>query len=363
MKDVLNASYEKEWTGNFLLIGFDHSPDTEYQGKMLYYNDVPGIIRYEDTIKEGSTYYKYPVTGKKPLTAVFQTLPIREWHLRKIIGCIIESIENAKEFLLSEEDIILIPDYVYVNISDYSAEVILLPGHSRPLKDGMEGLLEYMLNRVDYDDKGAVELIYDCYVLALKDGNIVQAIKERLERDGQIKGVTEIKPEPEKSLDTYPSGKEEVSGVNKLKEWIKSIFKKTDKDDSSFEIDIPDIDSPKVSLVDDEDRGTVLLSRKSLGGSPHLISMATGEIVKLSSPFTVGSLAEHMDLSLYGEGVSRMHAKLYENDGQWFLADLNSTNGTYKNEVNVMPGVDVELVTNDRIRFATEEFVFKGSEV
>ena len=32
-----------------------------------------------------------------------------------------------------------------------------------------EGLFEYMLNRVDYEDKAAVELLYDCHTICMKN--------------------------------------------------------------------------------------------------------------------------------------------------------------------------------------------------
>src|SRR5580765_7993695 len=54
--------------------------------------------------------------------------------------------------------------------------------------------------------------------------------------------------------------------------------------------------------------------------------------------------------------ISLMHAKITRKDGQFFLKDLNSTNGTI---VNGQPIGEVRLRDQDRVRFAeiTTQFV------
>ncbi|MCA9211480.1 MAG: EAL domain-containing protein [Planctomycetales bacterium] len=70
-------------------------------------------------------------------------------------------------------------------------------------------------------------------------------------------------------------------------------------------------------------------------------------------PFTVGRSA-NLDLSLPCNSVSKEHALIYERDGQLFVRDLNSTNGTYLNGERV---TDESLVSEgDILQFATVVF-------
>jgi serine/threonine protein kinase len=68
-----------------------------------------------------------------------------------------------------------------------------------------------------------------------------------------------------------------------------------------------------------------------------------------------------IDLSPYGAsdmGVSRQHARLTWQNGQWFIEDLGSLNGTYLNEVKLTPNTPASLKHNDVIRCSHLSFSF-----
>jgi diguanylate cyclase (GGDEF)-like protein len=54
------------------------------------------------------------------------------------------------------------------------------------------------------------------------------------------------------------------------------------------------------------------------------------------------------DIVLHGYSVSRQHARLDRRDGRWWLADVDSTNGTYVNEEKV--DREVGLANGDRLQ-------------
>jgi serine/threonine protein kinase len=68
-----------------------------------------------------------------------------------------------------------------------------------------------------------------------------------------------------------------------------------------------------------------------------------------------------VDLEPYGggaAGVSRRHARLLKRADGWLLEDLHSTNGTFLNEVRVVPEQPVSLRSGDHIRLGTLAIVF-----
>ena len=384
MDGLLDAVYEKEWMENYLRVRLERTEDSEYEEKMLSFNNIRGFLQFETAVTDGSDSYRYKVTGKKPLSAVFQALPIREWHLKKILNCLIETVERGREYLICDNDLVLEPEDVFVNLSDYSVEIMCLPGFGKDFRESMEKLLEFMLNRVDYDDKKAVELIYDCYVLALKEENGLNALKDRILKGEESETDTwaeqkksTILPEPahtepEKKQrpafakevfwddDAEEDLEEETSGFLK---WIKGLFTRHSTERVPAVAEERTVFSERPDIIDDEpETRTVFLSQRKVGSTPYLLSIATGEMIRLEhSPFSVGSMQEHLDRTLNGEGVSRLHARLYTKDGNWFVSDLNSTNGTYVNERTVMPGKDMILYNNDKIRFAGEEYIYKSA--
>ena len=69
-----------------------------------------------------------------------------------------------------------------------------------------------------------------------------------------------------------------------------------------------------------------------------------------------------LDLQPYGggsAGVSRHHARFLHRSEGWFLEDLQSTNGTYINEVRLLPHRPVRLHSGDLVRFAQLTLVFE----
>lgn len=69
-----------------------------------------------------------------------------------------------------------------------------------------------------------------------------------------------------------------------------------------------------------------------------------------------------IDLDPYGgvtAGMSRRHARLLRKQEGWFLEDLQSTNGTYVNEVRLLPHRPIRLHSGDLVRFGQLTVVFE----
>ncbi len=69
-----------------------------------------------------------------------------------------------------------------------------------------------------------------------------------------------------------------------------------------------------------------------------------------------------VDLQPYGggsAGVSRHHARFLRRSEGWFLEDLQSTNGTYLNEVRLLPHRPVRLNSGDLLRFGQLTLIFE----
>lgn len=75
--------------------------------------------------------------------------------------------------------------------------------------------------------------------------------------------------------------------------------------------------------------------------------------------FLIGKMQEHVDGVVLDERISRIHAEIKKIDSNYFLTDLNSTNGTFHNGRRLEANETVEIHPEDMIRFATVEYVFR----
>lgn len=102
-----------------------------------------------------------------------------------------------------------------------------------------------------------------------------------------------------------------------------------------------------------------------LGGgaqpSAKLIRVKTGESIQVNKPeFTIGKEKNRVNYCITGDSsISRSHAKISVNGGEYVIADLRSTNGTFVNGAKVEPGHPTVLKNGDKVVFSEEEFEFR----
>ncbi len=64
------------------------------------------------------------------------------------------------------------------------------------------------------------------------------------------------------------------------------------------------------------------------------------------------------DLIISGRTVSRQHARLWFSNGYWYLADMQSANGTFVNNARLQPNQPVALNDGDVLNFGDEVVLF-----
>ena len=106
------------------------------------------------------------------------------------------------------------------------------------------------------------------------------------------------------------------------------------------------------------------------GAAPHFIVQATNAQIMLPPGKTeyivgredpVSNIFPEVDLTPHGGdegGVSRRHARLFQQGGQWFLEDYQSTNFTHVNNQRVQPGSPVPVPNGAEIRFGRVKLTF-----
>lgn len=76
-------------------------------------------------------------------------------------------------------------------------------------------------------------------------------------------------------------------------------------------------------------------------------------------PCIVGKLAGSVDVVIKDKTISRIHAKLLRLEGEIYVTDLNSTNGTFKNGLRIEPNEMVLIEPGDELRFGEMTFSYR----
>lgn len=110
----------------------------------------------------------------------------------------------------------------------------------------------------------------------------------------------------------------------------------------------------------DEGETMVLGNSMQLGETKATLRrLKNNEVIHIQkSVFYIGKDGLKVDYCIKGNSsISRSHAVIRQIDREFYLEDLQATNGTYHNDVRLQPSQSVKLSSGDRIKLADEEFV------
>ena len=120
---------------------------------------------------------------------------------------------------------------------------------------------------------------------------------------------------------------------------------------------------PPASPEDADEQETSLLAENAAPWEKYYlkeISPQPGQMFHFPdrSPFLIGKMRGTADLILPSPTVSRIHARIRVSQGKWYLKDMNSKNGTYKNGERIQGEQEMEIREGDELQFAERIYVF-----
>ena len=134
-------------------------------------------------------------------------------------------------------------------------------------------------------------------------------------------------------------------------EYARSAQKQRLKDETEEDSD------GTTKLNKDDESGTALLKKKQ----GYLIVEANGDKILLDkSLYTIGREKRKVDYQLNFSSISRTHCAIRYEDGEYFIEDLRSSNGTTLNETAVNPGSPLKLKDGDSLKLADIKLTFRS---
>lgn len=177
----MKVEYRKDLHHNYMVLTEEDTITSEaYSKKMLELQTIDGLLSMEQRRLDGSVLLFYDITAKQALSLVTEKTLLSFETLKKLIKGILEAIEGAYECLLAEDDIILQPDFIYLDVSTAKPYLCYYSGYRKNIFAQVSSLLEYLMNKVDYKDKEAVMLVYRLYAVTREDGYTFDRLLEAL---------------------------------------------------------------------------------------------------------------------------------------------------------------------------------------
>lgn len=177
----MRAEYKRDMSHNYLILQGDKEVDTSsYQVRMLIGNGIPSLLKCRLQGLDGKTLFYYEITSKQALSSLFEQKKFQMEDLQLLFGGFVRVMEEMTEYLLNPGQIVLRPEYIFLDLEKRELFFCYLPGFEKEVREQFQALTEYVLPKLDHEDSKAVMLGYGVYRKALEDCFHLEYIKEEL---------------------------------------------------------------------------------------------------------------------------------------------------------------------------------------
>ncbi len=340
--------------------------EDSYHIQMLLNNQIKGLLPITIRNVNNEREILYNITGLSSLNNVFGRNLLKKEELTRFALAIKQLEETLREYLLCGNNVKFDLNNIYYRLKQKEYYFCYCPSEVDDFSLQMKSLFNQVLDYIDYNDREVVSLAYGMQEIASRDDF---AIEELL--DFALDKKEEVEPIIiEQNMDSIETDEEEIDDQDDtILNKIKNIFKKEKKEDSKEEeYDISeslyieetdtfeDYNFETGNLSDEE--ATVLLTSgandyivlKSINQNPEII------IIPDQYPYVIGKSKRNSNYKINSNVVSRVHARINCELGEFTIEDLNSTNGTFVNDERLRPHEAKSIDKGDVVKLADLEF-------
>lgn len=125
---------------------------------MLADNRPDGYLSVMKKCVNGRILFCYDITGRQPLSGCCQKQPVGQEELVLLLVSVKSCLDHAREYLLSEDKLVLNPAYVYRNLTGGAFYFVYAPSLSGTFTEHIRELAKFLMEHVDYREDPAVAL-------------------------------------------------------------------------------------------------------------------------------------------------------------------------------------------------------------
>ncbi|HBA50344.1 MAG TPA: hypothetical protein DCZ91_21630 [Lachnospiraceae bacterium] len=387
---MLNIEYVRSLNSNYERIQLDKIPEErKYQYCILGRCQIKGLLPCSLRYINGGAYLYYNITSKQNLARLFGNRNItREW-VRDFIWSLKQVQQELGRFLLDMNHILWHPEQIFQDLEDHVFFFLYVPyyeGGSDFLK-----LMEFWVEHIDYNDETLVDCVYRMYERLERNGEVYLHSQifedaeclEKVKMPDLVCTVLEEKvleeEEPAAMVASDVNTSESGTSEKQTREGKKGIFGilegkrnrnrkireeyKVAMQQSMTGLCVAEENFYEKSAEEKKSYGkTVYIEeRPELEERTHRLLTTDGRLLaSLDTPIlSIGKKKGEVDLVLEEASVSRMHARITNADGRFYLEDLNSTNGTFRNGLQMQPYEKKKLEEGDEIKCGKAVFIFR----
>ncbi len=401
----MQTEYIRSLNCNYERILLEQKPEEKkYQYCILNRGGVRGLLPCSLRYINGLSYLYYDISSKQNVAQLYGKKSIGRQWLKDFVWGIKQIRQELERFLLDCRNVVWYPEQIFQDLENNQFYFLYIPYYEGA--GGFDKFLDFLLEHIDYSDDTLVECVYHMYEQYEKGGEtylygkMTEDIKrlespaaniEREPADARQDKITEAEMAEDgptgrgvaageknrnvRALSSWgkEGGKKETVGTCKEekeeKRSLRSIFEgrkkreKVQKEDYYREFEKDTVYSVAEDTAYDEKYGQTMYMEISDDekGRIRSIYLPDGSLLaNLDKKLvTIGKMKDEADIVLEDSSMSRLHARITKEGDDYYLEDVNSTNGTFRNGLRLQPYEKKRLEVGDDIRCGRVLFLFR----
>lgn len=223
----MEIAYKREMKHNYLIIMPEAAFHDCYEVRMMASNCIEGLLKFHVKQVDNRKSFYYEITSKQPLARLLDCRSLGAGELYRLMEGIARTLGRLEAYLLQEGQIWLEADYIYIEPEGFTAYFCLVPGRQGSFPAEMTALLQYLLGKVNHQDKTCVVMAYGLYQESLKDNYGIEDLMRLIGKD-----MTEIsEPAGGKTGAEREGGGNRRDPKKEYEEWGKDLEYKGEQGD------------------------------------------------------------------------------------------------------------------------------------
>lgn len=347
----MEIRYKRDLNSNYMILTEKDPGEESYEIRMITENRIYGFLPCVDRRHENYTEYYYEITGRQSMELLYERRKLNFRQLKALLRELLRILESAGEYLLNPDHLLLDPETMYLHARSEKLCVCYYPGSQKEIQESFLELAEYLLGKLDKSDTEGIEFGYELYQSALEPNF---SLMELLDRHTETE--KESQKETVQPAEIMSVQEEMLEKTGSWKNFFKRKGRQTVLEDYVAEDNL--LGGKTAIFLKEEAMPETACLQKTKREGVFLRSLSTDypSFQVNSETFLLGKKKDSVDGCIPATTVSRIHARITFDGAVYYVEDLNSTNGTWADQVQLNPYEPCPLRTGMYLTFASVEY-------
>lgn len=347
----MEIRYKRDLNSNYMILTEEIPERESYEVRMITENRIYGLLPCIHQQHEDRTEYYYEITGRQSMELLYERRKLNFSQLKGLLRELLRILESAGEYLLNPNHLLLGPETIYLHARSEKLYLCCYPGSEKEIQESFLDLAEYLLGKLDKSDAEGIEFGYELYQNALEPNF---SLTELLHRHAETEKES-LKPAV-RPAEAVSVQKEILEKTGSWKNFFKKKNRQTTLEDYVAEAD--QMGSGTALFLKEETLPETACLQKVKRDGLFLRSLSTEcpSFQIKGETFLLGKKKDCVDGCIPASTISRIHARITCDGGMYYVEDLNSTNGTWADQMQLNPYELYPLKAGMYLTFASVEY-------